>query len=243
MFSTEYGERRRGQVKLQRFLLMSGMALIAILVVFSGCATKSESVKEEQPAVEQQEQAEAEPQPQPEKKQPEKKEPEKTEPEAEPQVTAVEVDSDGDGVPDDIDRCPDTAPGTIVDAYGCPSKRGEEFKIEYTVEFDIDSARIKPEYLKDRDEAVQFMQAHPTARLTRVIVEGYADRVGTDAHNYKLSKKRAENVMQYLVSGLGIDPELIGVRAFGELYPVSTNETREGRQKNRRVLIIFEGVM
>jgi len=241
MFPTKCAERRREQVKFMKFLLMSVVVLIAVLIVFSGCATKSESVKEEKPAVEEA-QVEAEPQPAPEEKEPEKAEAQ-AEAQAEPQVIAVEMDSDGDGIPDDMDRCPDTMPGIIVDAQGCPIEEGEEFKIEYTLEFDIDSARIKPEYLKERDEAVKLMQANPTARLTRVIVEGYADQVGTEAHNYKLSKKRAENVRQYLVSELGIDPEIIGVRAFGELYPVATNKTREGRQKNRRVVIIFEGLM
>lgn len=231
-------------LKLMKIPTITGVVFFSVLLVFSGCATKSESVKEE-PAVEQQaeKQAEAEPQPQ----EPEKKEPEKVEAQAEtqaePQVTAVEVDSDGDGIPDDIDRCPDTAPGTIVDAHGCAVEEGEKFKIEYTLEFDIDSAHIKPEYLNERDEAVNFMKAHPTAKLTQVIVEGYADRVGTEAHNYKLSRERAENVRQSLVSELGIDPEIIGIRAFGELYPVATNETKAGRRKNRRVIVIFEGVM
>ncbi len=231
-------------MKLLKILTITGIMFFSILLVFSGCATKSESVKEE-PAVEQQaeKQAEAEPQPQPEKKEPEKKEPEKAEAQAEPQVTAVEVDSDGDGIPDDVDRCPDTTPGTIVDAHGCAVEKGEEFKIEYTLEFDIDSAHIKPEYLKERDEAVNFMKAHPMAKLTQVIVEGYADRVGTEAHNYKLSRERAKNVRQSLVTELGIDPEIIGIRAFGELYPVTTNKTKAGRRKNRRVIVIFEGVM
>jgi len=227
-------------LKPLKILFVTAIMFLSIIFVFSGCATKSESVKEE-PAVEQQAQAEVEPQAQPQE--PEKKEPEKAEAQAEPQVTVVEVDSDGDGIPDDIDRCPDTAPGAIVDAHGCAVEEGEKFKIEYTLEFDIDSAHIKPEYLKERDEAMKFMKAHPTARLTQVIVEGYADRVGTEAHNYKLSRERAENVRQSLMSELGIDPEIIGIRAFGELYPVTTNETKAGRRKNRRVIVIFEGVM
>lgn len=227
-------------MKYTKFMCISGVVFIAILIVSSGCATKSETVKEE-PAVEQAP-AQAETKEAPKQEEPEKMEAQATE-EAEPQVTAVEVDSDGDGIPDDIDRCPDTPPGSIVDEHGCPIEEGEEFRVEYTLEFDIDSAEVKPEYLKKKEEAVDFMKAHPTAKLTRVIVEGYADRVGTEAHNYKLSKMRAENVVRYLVSELGIDPDIIGVRAFGELYPVATNDTREGRRKNRRVVVIFEGVM
>jgi OOP family OmpA-OmpF porin len=221
-------------------ILISGIVLVSILIIFSGCATKSEAVKEE-PAVEETP-AQAETQTAPKEKEPEKMEAQTTE-EPEPQVTAVEVDSDGDGIPDDMDQCPNTPPGTIVDSRGCPVKKGEQFKIEYTVEFDIDSAQIKPEYLRERAEAISFMKVHPTAKVTRVIVEGYADRVGTETHNYKLSKRRAENVKQYLVSELGIDPDIIGVRAFGELYPIATNDTKEGRRKNRRVKITFEGLM
>lgn len=68
---------------------------------------------------------------------------------------------------------------------------------------------------------------------------GHTDNVGSDEYNLQLSRKRAETVAQYLVSK-GISSDRISVSGFGSSKPVASNDTEEGRSKNRRVDIKFE---
>jgi len=241
-------------------------AIISVVLLFSSCATRQEAVVKEEPQVAQEPEPEperkkaeaAEPEIQ-EKVVVEEKESvevaveEAVEEEAEEveapdlmivskveeEIDTAPKDSDGDGVVDRQDRCPGTAKGVDVDRYGCPEVIAELASIEFTLEFAIDSAIIRPEYKERGKEAIQYMRAHPEARLVDVFVEGHTDSTGTDAYNYKLSIRRAQNVRQYLVKELGIDPDIIQTAAFGEKYPVASNENAVDRQRNRRVDITF----
>jgi OOP family OmpA-OmpF porin len=135
-------------------------------------------------------------------------------------VAAV-VDSDGDGVPDSRDKCPNTPKGVKVNADGCWELRG--------VYFDSDKAVIKdPRVL---NEAVAILKANP--KLTGE-VRGYTDNTASAEYNQKLSEARAKAVRDYFVQQ-GIAPERIRAKGFGETNPVATNDTPEGRAQNRRV--------
>jgi chemotaxis protein MotB len=76
----------------------------------------------------------------------------------------------------------------------------------------------------------------------KIIVNGYTDNTPIGpalqkqgiTSNQELSQKRAENVMQYLISQ-GVKPELISAQGFGDASPVASNDTAQGRAKNRRV--------
>jgi outer membrane protein OmpA-like peptidoglycan-associated protein len=130
-------------------------------------------------------------------------------------------DSDGDGVPDDRDKCPNTPKGVKVNADGCWELKG--------VFFDTDKAVIKdPRAL---DEAVAIMKANP--KITGE-VHGHTDNTGSEAHNQKLSEARARAVRDYFIKQ-GIAPERIRAKGFGETNPVASNDTIEGRAMNRRV--------
>ncbi|CAH1561162.1 MotY family protein [Vibrio rotiferianus] len=74
------------------------------------------------------------------------------------------------------------------------------------------------------------------ARITRILVDGYTDNVGSSVANLSVSRKRAEKVADMLTQ-LGIDKGLIEVRAHGARYPVASNSTADGRDKNRRVTL------
>ena len=63
---------------------------------------------------------------------------------------------------------------------------------------------------------------------------GHTDNVGAERNNLILSKQRAEAVQTYL-SGKGVEKERIKVEFYGETQPIASNDTPEGRQKNRRV--------
>jgi len=83
---------------------------------------------------------------------------------------------------------------------------------------------------------------------TKIIVNGYTDNVPIGqglmrqgiTSNQVLSQKRAENVMQFMVSQ-GVKPELMSAQGFGEADPVASNDTPEGRAQNRRVELTLAG--
>ncbi|MCP5178615.1 MAG: OmpA family protein [Pseudomonadales bacterium] len=74
---------------------------------------------------------------------------------------------------------------------------------------------------------------------TPVIVEGHTDSHGADGTNLKLSKTRADAVMNKLLSGGGIAKELLTAVGYGETQPIASNETDDGRRKNRRIDIVL----
>jgi OOP family OmpA-OmpF porin len=69
------------------------------------------------------------------------------------------------------------------------------------------------------------------------LIEGHTDSVGTEAYNLALSDRRAKSVFDYLTSR-GVDPARLSSVGHGELKPIADNATAEGRQLNRRVMLI-----
>jgi OOP family OmpA-OmpF porin len=136
-------------------------------------------------------------------------------------VAAAVVDSDGDGVPDSRDKCPNTPKGVKVNADGCWELKG--------VNFDIDKAVIKD--TRVLDDAVVIMKANPT--LTGE-VRGFTDSTGSEAHNQRLSEARANAVRDYFIKQ-GVEPARVRAKGFGQTNPVASNDTVEGRAMNRRV--------
>jgi outer membrane protein len=137
-------------------------------------------------------------------------------------------DSDGDGVVDSADKCPGTPAGVKVDKVGCP--------LEQTLKllFDFDSAELRPESINELERLVKFMGDVPFATA---MVEGHTDSAGSDAYNLKLSDRRAKSVFDYLTSR-GVDPARLSSIGKGESAPIADNATDEGRQENRRVMLI-----
>ncbi len=138
-------------------------------------------------------------------------------------------DTDGDGIADKDDKCPDVA--GVAANFGCPEiKPFEFFKVVY---FATAKAAVITKYTKDLDEVVTIMNEHKDVTVS---VEGYADSQGNDAYNMKLSEKRADYVMTYLVKK-GVAKERLVKKFFGEASPAADNKTKEGRDQNRRVEI------
>jgi OOP family OmpA-OmpF porin len=146
-----------------------------------------------------------------------------------PPKKPVDRDSDGDGVLDSRDKCPDTPMGVIVDEDGCPVK----FTLQ--IEFDFDKSAVRPEYHARLKEAAAFINKYPE---TKFLLAGHTDSRGSDAYNKALSNRRAAAVKKYLVEEFGICAHLLYPRGYGESQPVASNETDEGRQRNRRVEVI-----
>lgn len=141
------------------------------------------------------------------------------------------LDSDADGVPDYLDQCPGTPPGLKVDASGCEI---EELVLT-GVTFDTDSAHLTAESAVVLDKVVAVLQQRPNAHTE---IHGYTDSRGADAYNQRLSERRAAAVVQYLVER-GIAGPNLSARGFGKANPVAGNDTMEGRAKNRRVTVEF----
>ena len=101
--------------------------------------------------------------------------------------------------------------------------------------FDFGKAELKSGGRNAVSKVAEFLKEYPERR---VLVEGHTDNIGSDAYNQTLSLQRAESVKQALI-GFGTDAGRIEIRGFGESHPVATNDTDAGRQRNRRVEIVF----
>ena len=153
------------------------------------------------------------------------------------------LDSDGDGVPDYLDKCPNTPLGVQVDADGCPIKK-ETIIIEKPAEieslvlngdanFEFNKSVLLPNAYVVLDSLVSTMLKHHDYKWE---IGGYTDGIGSVNYNIKLSQKRAQAVVDYLVSK-GIKNHNLNVVGYGKANPIATNDTPEGRSMNRRVEI------
>lgn len=104
--------------------------------------------------------------------------------------------------------------------------------------FDFDKATIKPEGRQILDQVAAQVD---TLNLEALIAVGHTDSIGPEQYNQGLSERRANSVKNYLV-GKGIPADRIYAEGKGELQPVASNKTREGRAQNRRVEIEIVGV-
>jgi outer membrane protein OmpA-like peptidoglycan-associated protein len=103
--------------------------------------------------------------------------------------------------------------------------------------FDFDRYTLRPGAREKLAKVAGVVLAYPDLRLE---VEGHTDSMGSDDYNQRLSDRRAESVRAFLVEQ-GIETGSIVSRGFGEVRPVVTNDTAEGRQQNRRVELVVSG--
>jgi OOP family OmpA-OmpF porin len=101
--------------------------------------------------------------------------------------------------------------------------------------FDFDQSNIKAEFKPTLDKLGKFLIDQPKMY---VVLSGFCDSIGTEAYNSKLSKKRVENVRNYLINRHNINKNRLLHYWHGFANPVATNSTAEGRALNRRVIIV-----
>ena len=148
-------------------------------------------------------------------------------------------DTDGDGVPDIDDECPDVfgpketqgCPVTQAEAPKLVEVRADRIEVKQPLQFKPNRAVLLTDSLPLLQEVAQVLKE---ARAVRVRVEGHTDRVGERDENLKLSQARAQVVREYLV-GQGIEAERLSAEGFGWSRPIASNITKEGRSQNRRV--------
>jgi OOP family OmpA-OmpF porin len=178
-----------------------------------------------------------------------------------PAPPAAEPDSDGDGVPDSRDKCPNTPHGVTVDADGCPLDSDHDGVPDYLdkcpgtpaglkvdadgceieelilrgVNFRTNSAQLTPDSFVVLDGVLAVLRERPQVRAE---VRGYTDARGADAYNLKLSERRAAAVVDYLTAH-GIARDALSATGLGKASPIASNDTEAGRAENRRVTIQF----
>jgi len=138
------------------------------------------------------------------------------------------LDTDGDGVPDYLDKCPGTPKGFKVDAEGCII---EQTIVLRGVNFEYDKDQLTAEAKGILDAVVPGLTSQPKLTLE---IGGHTDSRGTDAYNKSLSQRRANSVKAYLIEK-GVSSERLAAVGYGEAKPIADNKTDEGRAENRRV--------
>ena len=136
------------------------------------------------------------------------------------------LDTDGDGVADYLDKCPQTPQGATVDQVGCM-----EQLILNNVEFVVDSSELTMDAKASLDRVADALRGRPDVKS--MSVTGHTDSTGSDGYNQKLSERRAAAVADYLRrTGVGSRFTSSG---RGESQPISDNTSEQGRARNRRV--------
>ncbi len=115
----------------------------------------------------------------------------------------------------------------------------EKVTIALNVEFDTNKAVVKDKYYDEIKKVADFMKEFPN---TTAAIEGHTDNIANAAYNQKLSEKRANSVRQYLIDKFGIDASRLTAVGYGPTKPIAGNDTKEGRQKNRRVQAVLEAM-
>jgi OOP family OmpA-OmpF porin len=169
-------------------------------------------------------------------------------------VAAAPLDSDGDGVIDSLDQCPDTPKGDRVDNVGCtvigdadgdgvidsqdqcpgtpmgaPVNPAGCWKIA-DIEFGLDSAMITPEHHETLNQIARVLSKNPDVRVDII---GHACTIGSQTYNARLSTQRAQAAAHYLRQK-GVSPSQVTSQGLGFSYPTASNDTEWGRERNRR---------
>ena len=157
-----------------------------------------------------------------------------------------EIDTDGDGVMDSVDKCPTVFAQT---ADGCPpvaaaapepvpapapapaaAPAGKPIMTFEDVNFDFDKATLRPTAAAKIDKAVAYVKETEG----EFELKGYADSIGSEAYNLKLSQRRADAVRNAMIKQ-GAPADRITAKGYGEASPAASNSTKAGRAQNRRV--------
>ena len=102
---------------------------------------------------------------------------------------------------------------------------------ERSLNFDFDKSNVKPEYYDLLNNIKEFVEQNNY----EITIVGHTDSIGSNAYNFKLSRRRAESVKAKLLEFGLTEDRIVGIEAMGEEQPIATNETKEGRAQNRRV--------
>ena len=141
-------------------------------------------------------------------------------------------DSDGDGVPDHRDQCPNTPRGHVVDEDGCTVMVEQNIRQELVVNFEFDSSAVQTRFFNDIEELAEVMQEHSDVTIE---IGGHTDLIGPEDYNQGLSERRAQAVKDVLVNRFNIRADRISTRGYGMRRPVVDEISLEANPRNRRI--------
>lgn len=167
---------------------------------------------------------------------------------------AAPLDSDGDGVVDSMDQCPDTPKGDRVNNVGCTvvddadrdgvvdaqdqcpeTPMGAPVNaagcwIIANIEFGFNSAMITSKHYETLNQIAQVLRKNPDVRVD---ISGHTCTIGSQAYNARLSTQRAQAAAHYL-RNKDVSPPQLTSQGLGFSYPTASNDTEWGRERNRR---------
>ncbi len=145
-------------------------------------------------------------------------------------VDCSKLDSDGDGVNDCNDKCPNTPKGARVNADGCEIIADVTLSTE--VLFDFDKSTLKPSGKQALDELSGKIKA--TEGVEKISVVGHTDPIGSDKYNQGLSERRAKAVADYMAQD-GVPSESVKGMGERELVVTGCGSDKKCNAPNRRV--------
>lgn len=112
---------------------------------------------------------------------------------------------------------------------------GEGIRITFDsgILFDVDKSELKAVSQQNITKLAETLRKYED---TNILIEGHTDATGTEDYNLELSRKRAQSVANYLAS-LNVSATRFTIMGYGEVQPIATNDTEDGRTANRRVEI------
>ncbi|BCN25735.1 MotY family protein [Vibrio alfacsensis] len=105
---------------------------------------------------------------------------------------------------------------------------------DVVIPFQFGQKRLDASHMATLGALYSYVSVDP--RVTKILIDGHTDNVGSDVSNLVVSRQRAEQVKQVLIRK-GVDEQMIEVRGHGARYPIASNDTNEGQARNRRVTI------
>jgi len=145
------------------------------------------------------------------------------------------IDSDGDGVPDGLDDCPGTLPELAVDPHGCVDLSGFAKPMVLNIDYPPGGFEIDP---NSRERLKRLAATLNFVKELKLDIYGYTDNIGTAKANQQMSEKRARRVYDFLIAN-GVAADRLRYEGKGETNFVASNQTADGRAKNRRIEITF----
>jgi outer membrane protein OmpA-like peptidoglycan-associated protein len=163
---------------------------------------------------------------------------------------ALPADFEGDGIPDSLDACPRQVGEPSIDRkrHGCPKQpepptppappppaatlEASKIIISEQVQFETGTALLRRESAGILEQVAAVLQRHPEIELCEVA--GHTDDTGTEELNQRLSRDRAQAVLEWLASH-GVARARLQAAGYGTQHPIGDNTSEEGRAKNRRV--------
>jgi outer membrane protein OmpA-like peptidoglycan-associated protein len=122
-----------------------------------------------------------------------------------------------------------------VEPVKVESPKADSLIVLNEVQFAVNSYKLRPQLYPTLDSIASFLQKNPS---TKIEISGHTDSTGKEEQNLKLSENRADAVAEYIVDK-GIATSRVSFNGYGSSRPIATNDTEQGRRRNRRVEILI----